>query len=77
MALSQLRRLGGVPPEELAPDSYLTDGERLLRVISHFRADADGASTSLEDCLTLEVRPYTLRELSAMELRAVHTRAPR
>ena len=77
MALAQLRRFGGVPSEELAPDSYLTDGERLLRVISRFQADAHGAFTSLEDCLTLEVRPYTLRELSAMQLRAVRARAPR
>jgi len=60
---------------ELAPDSYLTDGERLLRVVSQPQGEADSASTSLEDCLTLEVRSYTPRELSALQLRAVGTRA--
>lgn len=71
MALSQLRSLVGAPSQRLDADSYLTDGVRLLRVVSRFEADARSACAWLEDCLTLEVRPYSPRELGAMRLRAV------
>ncbi len=73
MTLSQLRRFVTLPSERLAPDSYLTDGKRLLRVVSHFDAAADSVFASLEDCMTLEVRPYSPGELSAMRLRPVRT----
>lgn len=74
MTLSQLRSLVGVPSQRLIPDSYVTDGVRLLRVVSHLDANARSASAWLEDCLTLEIRPYSPGELSALRLRAV--RAP-
>ncbi len=50
------------------PDSYLTDGRRLLRVVE---ASAGTAFTSLEDCLTLEVRSYSPGELANLRLRLV------
>lgn len=55
---------------ELSRGSYLTDGRRLLRVISRFAAD-EHRFASLEDCLTLEVHAYTPGELDAMKLRPV------
>lgn len=51
----------------LTADSYLTDGVRLLRVVESGR----GASTSLEDCYTLETRPYLPGELARLRLRPV------
>jgi hypothetical protein len=74
MPLSQPHRFVNLPPECLIPDTYVSDGKRLLRVVSRFEADAGSAFASLEDCLTLEVRPYSPGELSAMTLRTV--RAP-
>lgn len=52
----------------LEPDSYLTDGRRLLRVVD---ASSATAFTSLEDCLTLEVRPYSPGGLANLRLRLV------
>ena len=74
MQLSQRRHFVSLPSERLIPDSYLTDGKRLLRVVSRFEADADTTFAALEDCMTLEVRPYSPGELGAMTLRTV--RAP-
>jgi len=71
MALSQLRRFVSPNVEHLIPGSYLTDGRRLLRVVSRFEASHASKSASLEDCLTLEVRSYTPGELYAMRLRRV------
>ena len=71
MALSQLRRFVSPDVERLVPGSYLTDGHRLLRVVSRFEADHASKSASLEDCLTLEVRCYSPGELYAMRLRRV------
>lgn len=51
----------------LTVDSYVTDGVRLLRVVESGR----GASTSLEDCYTLEIRPYSPGELARLRLRPV------
>lgn len=51
----------------LAPDSYHTDGHRLLRVVDA----GPGASTALEDCLTLEVRSYLPGQLAGLRLRSV------
>jgi hypothetical protein len=47
---------------------YYTDGRRLLRVID---ASADATYASLEDCLTLEVRPYSPGEVIKLRLRPV------
>lgn len=51
----------------LEPDSYFTDGVRLLRVVDA----SEGACTLLEDCFTLEVRPYSPGELIKLRLRPV------
>jgi hypothetical protein len=41
MRLSQRDPFVTLPPTEyLVPDGYVTDGKRLLRVVSHFEADA-------------------------------------
>lgn len=74
MALSQVSQFVTLPSEDLAPDTYLTDGERLLRVVSKLDADHDSVCAWLEDCLTLEVRPYSPEELEAMRLRPVPRR---
>ena len=73
--LSQIRRLVTLPSERVVADSYVTDGKRLLRVVSRFEAGPGGAFASLEDCRTLEVRPYSPGELSAMRLQNVRTPA--
>ncbi len=52
----------------LEPDSYFTDGRRLLRVVE---VSAGTACTSLEDCLTLEVRSYSPGQLADLSLRLV------
>ena len=52
----------------LVRDRYVTDGRRLLRVVD---AEVGRAFASLEDCLTLEVRPYSPGELIKMRLRPV------
>jgi len=57
--------------EPLAPDSYITDGRRLFRVVSRFAADERQRFASLENCLTLEVQAYSPGELAAMKLRPV------
>lgn len=58
---------------QLLPDSYLTDGRRLFRVITQFAAGEQCRSASLEDCLTLKVKAYSAAELAAMKLRPVAT----
>lgn len=66
-----------MPSERLVADNYLTDGKRLLRVVSHFEAQTGSVFAALEDCLTLEVRPYSPGELDAMALRTVRVPAAR
>ncbi len=56
----------------LEPDSYFTDGRRLLRVVE---AAPGTAFTSLEDCRTLEVRSYSPGELAHLRLRLVSSPA--
>jgi hypothetical protein len=52
---------------------YLTDGRRLFRVVSALDPNAEQPVAALEDCLTLQVRPYTPDELFAMRLRRVRS----
>lgn len=75
MSLIPLHRLEPprAPCAPLLPDSYLTDGRTLFRVVSKFTAGAEDASASLEDCLTLEVQAYAPGELHRMRLRRVQT----
>jgi hypothetical protein len=59
----------------LVPDSYVTDGRSLYRVISQFTPEADRAFASLEDCVTLEAKAYSPDELYEMGLRPVRPTA--
>lgn len=63
---------GGTRASNVAEaDHYLTDGRRLYRVVNPFLIEGLDRATVLEDCLTLEARLYTARELWAMRLRRV------
>jgi hypothetical protein len=53
------------------PGSYLTDGVHLYRVV-RWQVSANGDAAQLEDCRTLEVRAYGVRELGRMGLTGVH-----
>jgi hypothetical protein len=55
---------------DVARDSYLTDGVALLRVDRRFVAGGS-LFVSIEDCVTLEVRTASVRELAARNLRPV------
>jgi len=44
---------------------------RRFRVISQFNPEADVVFAALEDCLTLELRPYAAADLWEMRLRLV------
>jgi len=57
----------------LAPGSYLTDGERLFRVLSLLVAGRS-MLVSIEDCRTLEIHAYADSELETMRLRRVRGR---
>lgn len=61
-------------PAGFIPGDYLTDGERLLRVVSRFDPRAEHKFAVLEDCLTLEIDAYTTDALAAMALRPVSRR---
>ena len=52
-------------------DPYLTDGHSLFRIVSGFSPGDAQPWASLENCKTLEVRPYSPDELYAMGLRRV------
>jgi hypothetical protein len=54
----------------LAPGRYLTDGRRLLRVLSKFD-DGRSVMALVEDCTTFEACCYALLELRAMGFRGV------
>jgi hypothetical protein len=55
----------------LRSGSYVTDGRRLYRVVSQFTPRSARVFAALEDCRTLEVRPYSPDELYAMRLRPI------
>ena len=55
--------------------SYLTDGQRLFRVVTQLAPRHDSPFALLEDCHTLEVRPFSPDELHGMRLRLVRTGA--
>jgi hypothetical protein len=65
-----IRRLPA-PPQRPAGGSYLTDGQRLFRVVAPFPPAQESATALLEDCLTLEVTPFSPDELYEMRLRLV------
>ncbi|MBV9336146.1 MAG: hypothetical protein JO243_09655 [Solirubrobacterales bacterium] len=68
-----LRRLIG--SRALAPGRYLTDGHRLLRVLSRFD-DGRSVMVLVEDCRTFDAHSYALVELRAMRFRRVRRTAP-
>ena len=57
----------------LAPGRYLTDGRRLLRVVSRFD-DGRSVMVLVEDCRTFDAYVYALVELRAMQFRGVRIR---
>jgi hypothetical protein len=74
MSITPLRHRSAPPPTRgggLSAGAYLTDGERLFRVVSQFPANTHQPFASLEDCLTLQVQAYSPGELEAMRLRPV------
>lgn len=73
MSLGSLLRIGSPPPSSatLVPGSYVTDGDRLFRVVSQFSTVGEDVFAALEDCRTLGVETYAPGELFSMGLRAV------
>jgi hypothetical protein len=63
-------------PAEVMPGRYITDGRRLLRVVSQFGTDLCPFA-ELEDCLTLEVHTYSPKELYRIDLWPVRTHVNR
>ncbi len=59
----------------LAPGRYLTDGRRLLRVVSRFD-DGRSVMALVEDCRTFNAYAYALVELHAMRFRGVRIKPP-
>jgi hypothetical protein len=55
---------------DLVPGRYLTDGRRLLRVVS-LLVDDRSVLVVIEDCLTLDARVYAAVELEPMGVRPV------
>jgi hypothetical protein len=56
-------------PSDFATGQYLTDGQRLFRVIAGLTPG--GTSAALEDCYSLEVATHSPDELDSMRLRLV------
>jgi hypothetical protein len=59
----------------LAPGRYLTDGRRLLRVLSRFD-DGRSVMVLVEDCRTCEAHAYAMMELRVMRFHGLHRRPP-
>ena len=59
----------------LAPGRYLTDGRRLLRVLSRFD-DGRSLMVLVEDCRTFDTCAYALGELRTMRFRGVRIPGP-
>jgi hypothetical protein len=60
---------------DLAPDRYLTDGQRLFRVVDRFVSDGS-ILVVIEDCVTLDARAYAGAELMPMDVRPVRRSKP-
>jgi hypothetical protein len=56
---------------QLAPGGYITDGVTLFRCISIDHFHSSEATVLLEDCMSLDVVLWTMRELSAARVRLV------
>lgn len=55
----------------LEAGAYLTDGFALFCVVSALAVPVDESWIELENCMTLEARWYTQRQVNAMRLRNV------
>lgn len=56
---------------DVEPDTYLTDGLRLFRVVRGFSWPTEASWATLEDCRTLEEYSYSPDELWGMGLSVV------
>jgi hypothetical protein len=63
-----------VTDDQFEPGYYLTDGQRLFRVVSQFTTSLTPYA-ELEDCVTLTVDRYSPTELYVMGLRSVRLAA--
>jgi hypothetical protein len=70
MPFSLRRRRVRLRYRDLTPDRYLTDGLRLLRVVSRFVNDGS-MLVVLEDCVTLDAHALAAVELVALGMRPV------
>ena len=73
--MSFLRRRPQLSSRALVPGRYLTDGRRLLRILSRFD-DGRSVMVLLEDCRTLHADAWTVVELRAMGFRRVRIMGP-
>jgi hypothetical protein len=64
------RRRARLRFRDLAPDRYLTDGQRLLRVVTRLVNDRS-VLVVIEDCRTLDTWAYAAVELTLMGVRPV------
>jgi hypothetical protein len=64
------RERAGTPPFP-GFSQYVTDGTRLFRVVSGFAGSPPDNFAALEDCMTLEIAPYTPEQLWKMQLQPV------
>ena len=55
-----------------APGRYLTDGERLFRLVEPFDHPGRGGVVGLEDCCSLDVVFVPAEEFARWALRSVH-----
>ena len=65
--------INDISPSDLRPSTYLTDGNRLFRVLRGPTTGPYEGAAVLEDCRSLEELTFTPAELSAMPLRVVTT----
>ena len=72
------RRRGPITVTGMEPHAcaYLSDGERLFRVVTSLAWPPEGSRAVLEDCITLEVRTYGPDEIWEMGLRVVKGETP-
>ena len=59
------------PADDTEASLYLTDGLRLFRLVRGASWPPEATYAVLEDCYTLEARPYSVEELAGMQLSVV------
>jgi hypothetical protein len=75
LPFSKTTHLSPQPAWSPTEGSYLTDGQSLFRVVTQLPPRHDSPFALLEDCHTLEVRPFSPDELYGMGLRLVRAGA--